>query len=213
MARAAAASGSPTFDRGHKSIAVPASGTALLLIDVINDLAFEGSGALVGQAEPMALRLAALKRRTSAAGIPAIYVNDNFGQWRSDASKVLAYCLRPGSPSTRFVEQLRPEDEDYFVLKPMHSGFYQTPLDLLLEHLGVTTLILSGIATNSCIQYTAHDAKMRNFQIFVPPDCSAARTREEHEQAIRHMQSMASADITPSPDLRLETLAGESNQQ
>jgi len=158
-------------------------------------------------------QLQRLRAGAARAGAPVIYVNDNFGQWRSDASKVLAYCLRPEAPSTRFVEQLRPEDEDYFVLKPMHSGFYQTPLDLLLKHLGVTTLILSGIATNSCIQYTAHDAKMRNFQIFVPPDCSAARTREEHEQAIRHMQSMASADITPSPDLRLETLAGESNQQ
>jgi nicotinamidase-related amidase len=115
--------------------------------------------------------------------------------------------LRPGSPSVQFVEQIRPEDEDYFVLKPMHSGFYQTPLELLLKHLGIDTLILAGIATNSCIQYTAHDAKMRNFRIFVPPDCSAARTREEHDQAISHMQSMASADITPSPSLQLEQLA------
>jgi nicotinamidase-related amidase len=189
------------------------SSAALLLIDVINHFEYPDSDKLLAEALTVAPRIAELKRRARAAGLPVIYVNDNFGQWRSDASKVLAYCLRPEAPSTRFVEQLRPEDEDYFVLKPMHSGFYQTPLDLLLKHLGVTTLILSGIATNSCIQYTAHDAKMRNFQIFVPPDCSAARTREEHEQAIRHMQSMASADITPSPNLRLETLAGESNQQ
>jgi len=189
------------------------SSAALLLIDVINHFEYPDSDKLLAEALPVAPLIAELKRRARAANLPVIYVNDNFGQWRSDASKVLAYCLRPEAPSTRFVEQLRPEDEDYFVLKPMHSGFYQTPLDLLLEHLGVTTLILSGIATNSCIQYTAHDAKMRNFQIFVPPDCSAARTREEHEQAIRHMQTMASADITPSPDLRLETLAGESNQQ
>ena len=186
--------------------------TALLLIDVINHFEYPDSDKLLAEALPIAPRIATLKRRARAAGLPVIYVNDNFGQWRSDASKVLAYCLRPGSPSARFVERLRPEDEDYFVLKPMHSGFYQTPLDLLLKHLGVTTLILSGIATNSCIQYTAHDAKMRNFQIFVPPDCSAARTREEHEQAIRHMQSMASADITPSPNLQLKKLADASNQ-
>ena len=189
------------------------SSVALLLIDVINHFEYPDSDKLLAEALPVAPRIAELKRRARAAGLPVIYVNDNFGQWRSDASKVLAYCLRPGSPSARFVEQLRPEDEDYFVLKPMHSGFYQTPLELLLKHLGVTTLILSGIATNSCIQYTAHDAKMRNFQIFVPPDCSAARSREEHEQAIRHMQSMASADITPSLDLRLEALTGGSDQQ
>jgi nicotinamidase-related amidase len=89
----------------------------------------------------------------------------------------------------------------------MHSAFYQTPLDLLLAHLGVTTLILSGIATNSCILYTAHDAKMRNFRIFVPPDCSAARTRREHDQAIEHMKEMASAKTTPSGALRLRGLA------
>ena len=187
------------------------SSAALLLIDVINHFEYPDSDKLLAEALPVAPRIAELKRRARAAGIPVIYVNDNFGQWRSDASKVLAYCLRPGAQSTRFVEQLRPEDEDYFVLKPMHSGFYQTPLELLLKHLGIDTLILAGIATNSCIQYTAHDAKMRNFHIFVPPDCSAARSREEHNQAIQHMQDMASADITPSHQLDLNKLAMRSN--
>jgi len=181
--------------------------TALLLIDVINHFEYPDSDKLLAEALPVAPRIAELKRRARASGLPVIYVNDNFGQWRSDASKVLAYCLRPEAPSTRFVEQLRPDDEDYFVLKPMHSGFYQTPLELLLKHLDINTLILTGIATNSCIQYTAHDAKMRNFRIFVPPDCSAARTREEHDQAIRHMQSMASADITPSHQLDIDGLS------
>ena len=183
------------------------SPTALLLIDVINHFEYPDSDKLLAEALPVARRIAELKRRARASGLPVIYVNDNFGQWRSDASKVLAYCLRPEAPSTRFVEQLRPDDEDYFVLKPMHSGFYQTPLELLLKHLDINTLILTGIATNSCIQYTAHDAKMRNFRIFVPPDCSAARTREEHDQAIRHMQSMASADITPSDQLDIDSLS------
>jgi len=189
------------------------SSAALLLIDVINHFEYPDSDKLLAQALPVGPRIAELRRRARAAGIPVIYVNDNFGQWRSDASKVLAYCLRPEAPSARFVEQLRPQDDDYFVLKPMHSGFYQTPLELLLKHLGVTTLILAGIATNSCIQYTAHDAKMRNFRIFVPPDCSASRTREEHDQAIQHMQAMASADITPSPDLPLQQLAQPAKQQ
>jgi len=180
--------------------------TALLLIDVINHFEYPDSDKLLAEALPIAPRIATLKRRARAAGLPVIYVNDNFGQWRSDASKVLAYCLRPDSPSSRFVEQVRPDDEDYFVLKPMHSGFFQTPLELLLKYLGISTVILAGIATNSCIQYTAHDAKMRNFRIFVPPDCSAARTRDEHDQAIQHMQAMASADITPSPGLPLEQL-------
>lgn len=188
------------------------SPAALLLIDVINHFEYPDSDKLLAEALPAAPRIAELRRRARAAGLPVIYVNDNFGQWRSDAAKVLAYCLRPGSRSAQFVQQLRPEDEDYFVLKPMHSGFYQTPLELLLKHLGIDTLILAGIATNSCIQYTAHDAKMRNFRIFVPPDCSASRSRAEHDQAIQHMEAMASADITPSHHLALEELARRPEQ-
>ena len=87
----------------RSAISVPVSGTALLLIDVINDLAFEGSEALVAQAEPMAVRLAALKRRAGAAGMPAIYINDNFGQWRSDFRKTVAHCVARSSPGRRVV--------------------------------------------------------------------------------------------------------------
>lgn len=59
---------------------------ALLLIDVINDLEFEGGAELLEQALPMAERIAALKRRARSFGIPVLYVNDNFGRWRSDFS-------------------------------------------------------------------------------------------------------------------------------
>ena len=182
------------------------SSTALLLVDVINHFEFPEGDKLLRQALPVAPKIARLKQRAREARIPVIYVNDNFGQWRSDAAKVLDYCLRTDAPSRVFVEQLRPDDEDYFVLKPMHSAFYETPLELLLRHLGVSTLILSGIATNSCIQYTAHDAKMRNYRILVPADCSASRSRREHVQAIEHMEAMASATVTPSTSLRLKEL-------
>ena len=112
-----------------------------------------------------------------------IYVNDNFGQWRSDGSKLLDYCVRPEAIGKSFVEQIQPDKDDYFVLKPMHSGFYQTPLDVLLRYLDASTLILSGLTTNSCIVCTAHDAKMRGFELHVPSDCSTARTAKEHRQA------------------------------
>ena len=79
MARRAVAGGTA---RSGRAATVRVSGTALLLIDVINDLAFDGSDVLVAQAEPMAVRLSALKRRATAAGRPVIYINDNFGQWR-----------------------------------------------------------------------------------------------------------------------------------
>src|ERR1043165_3752995 len=98
-----------------RAVNVPVGGTALLLIDVINDLDFEGAGALVAQAESMATRLAALKRRASAAGVPCIYINDNFGQWRSDFRQTVAHCTSRSSPGRNVSRRLRPTDTAYFV--------------------------------------------------------------------------------------------------
>jgi nicotinamidase-related amidase len=169
------------------------SSVALILIDVINHFEFPDGDKILKNARPMADHLAKLKQRCRRAGIPAIYINDNFGQWRSDAKSLVSSCLASRCAGKPFVEALRPDDEDYFVLKPMHSAFFQTPLDTLLHYLGATSLILTGLATNSCVVCTAHDAKMRNFSIYVPSDCSAARTRREHEQAIEHIKEMTGA--------------------
>ena len=185
----------------HKSAA------ALILVDVINHFEFPDGARLLKNAFPIAPRLARLKERARRAGIPAIYVNDNFGQWRSNASKLLEYCLRPEAPGRDFVARLEPDDEDYLVLKPMHSAFYQSPLDVLLRHLGATSLRLGGLATNSCIVCSAHDANMREFGLFVPSDCSAARSRREHLQAIEHVKAMTNANVLQSSALPLEKLA------
>ncbi|HEY4084769.1 MAG TPA: isochorismatase family cysteine hydrolase [Bryobacteraceae bacterium] len=184
----------------------PPSKAALLLIDVINHFEFPDGERTLRQAMAIAPRIARLKARASAAGIPTVYVNDNFGYWRSEASKLVEYCTREGAPSRKFVEQVRPDPEDYFVLKPMHSAFYQTPLELLLRNLGAKTLILCGLATNSCVVCTAHDARMRNFRLFVPSDCTAARSKREHAQAITHIASMAGADTSSSASLKLRDL-------
>ena len=128
-----------------------------MLIDVINDMAFDGSGALVAQAESMAAPLARLKRRATAAGVPAIYINDNFGQWRSDFRRTVSHCTARSSPGHRVSRRLRPTARDYFVLKPKHSGFFDTTLDTLLETLRIRRVILTGIAGNICVVFTAND--------------------------------------------------------
>jgi len=205
MARASAASGSPSHDRTHKSTAVPVPGTALLLIDVINDLAFKGSDELVAQAEPMALRLATLKRRTSAAGIPSIYINDNFGQWRSDFRKTVAHCISRSSPGRRVSARLKPTSRDYFVLKPKHSGFFGTTLDTLLEALRIRRVILTGIAGNICVLFTANDAYMRDFELFAPADCIVSNTAADNDHALRQIATVLKGDITDSSRLTFQS--------
>jgi nicotinamidase-related amidase len=179
---------------------------ALLLIDVINDLEFDGGETLLAQALPIAAQIAALKRRARQAGIPAIYVNDNFGRWQSDFAKLLAHCLGDGVRGQPLATQLRPEPDDYFVLKPKHSGFYATSLDLLLRHLQVHTVILTGLTGDICVLFTANDAYMRDVHLVVPADCVASEDPDENRHALRHMRRVLKADARPSTALNLHAL-------
>ena len=178
--------------------------TALVLIDVINDFEFPRGDELFRQALPIAANIAGLKKRARAAGIPAVYVNDNFGRWQSNFDQLVKHCLEDGVRGRPFVEQIKPNpDEDYFVLKPKHSAFYQTPLDLLLKHLGAQRLILTGVSTNSCVLFTAADAYMRDMELIVPPDCVAACNAREQDAALEQLQSMLKANVSLSSEIDL----------
>lgn len=182
---------------------------ALLLIDVINDLEFEGGGALLEQALPVAARIVALKKRARAAGIPAVYVNDNFGRWQSNFRQLIDHCLQDNVRGELLVRMLLPEEDDYFILKPKHSGFYQTALDILLVHLQARTLILTGFAGDMCVLFTANDAYMRGYQIVVPADCVASESRVYNQQAMDLMARVLKADTTDSTALDLYTLLSD----
>src|SRR3954447_25806511 len=186
---------------GETVVPVPASGTALLLIDVINDLAFDGSEVLVPQAESMAHALAGLKRRAASAGVPTVYINDNFGQWRSDFRRIVSHCTARSSPGHRVSSRLRPTARDYFVLKPKHSGFFDTTLDTLLEALRIRRVILTGIAGNICVLFTANDAYMRDLTIYAPADCIVSNTPEENAHALQQIETVLKGNVSVSTRL------------
>ena len=179
---------------------------ALLLIDVINDLDFDSGPVLLRHALPAAERLAALKRRAKEAQVPVVYVNDNFGRWQSDFKKLLEHCLDEGAKGRPLAELLKPEEDDYFVLKPKHSGFFSTTLDTLLDYLQVKTLILTGLTGDNCVLFTASDAYMRDFHLFVPEDCVASSEPGENEHALEHMRRVLKADTRPSTEIDFEEL-------
>lgn len=171
------------------------SSHALLLIDVINAMDFPGGEKLLKYALPAARKLAALKARATQRKVPVIYVNDNFGRWQSDFRKLVKRCLENDVPGREIAKLLQPGKEDYFVLKPMHSGFYATSLELLLRHLQVKTLIIGGFAGNLCVLYTANDAYMRDFEIKVPKDGVASESKKDNERAIDQMKIHLNADV------------------
>jgi nicotinamidase-related amidase len=179
---------------------------ALLLIDVINDFEFENGEQLLELALPVGKQIAALKSQAKKAGVPVVYVNDNFGKWQSDLNKIVSHCLNDGVRGEPFVKLVLPDENDYFVLKPKHSGFYCTSLELVLEHVGSRSLILAGIAGNNCVLFTANDAYMRDFKLFIPADCVVSETEEENKYALKQMEKVLKADITTASDLNLEEL-------
>jgi nicotinamidase-related amidase len=183
------------------------SPVALLIIDMINAFDFEGADAMLPRAHAAARAIASLRRRARRAHVPVVYVNDNFGRWRSDFRATLAHCLREGVRGKPIAELLKPAEDDYFVLKPKHSGFQFTSLDVLLAHLGAETLILTGVAGNFCVLFTAHDAYMRDYRLVVPSDCVASQTADDDRYAIAHMAEVTKADTTPSAEIDLATLA------
>jgi nicotinamidase-related amidase len=182
------------------------SPVALLLLDVINDLEWQDGDLLFQHFEPAAPRIRSLATQARAAGVPVIYVNDNYGKWRSDCGALVEHCLEDGVRGRPIVEMLRPHSDDYFVLKPKHSGFFSTTLDLLLKHLGVRTLVLTGVAGNICVLFTAADAHMRDYGLVVPSDCVASNSPEENEHALTSMSGVLGADTRPSKDVDLVSL-------
>jgi nicotinamidase-related amidase len=178
----------------------------LLLVDVINPCDFPEADDFLQNALPAARNIAALKRRAIEAGVPVIYANDNFGRWRSDLAAVVERCLKPGCKGRPLCEALRPSEKDYFVLKPKHSAFYSTTLDILLRALKTRSLVVCGFAANICVLFTANDAYMRDLRLIVPSDCVASNTNEENEAALAQMAKVLKADVGPSKEVDFAAL-------
>ena len=182
------------------------SPVVLLHVDVINDMEYPGGDKLLVHAQPMAERLAVLRRRARAANIRAIYANDNFGKWKSDFGTLVRHCTEDDVRGRPVARLLVPEPDDYFVLKPKHSAFFATPLETLLKYLGAHTLILTGITGDMCVLFTAADAFLRDYHVIVAEDCVVSIDPEDNRQALRYMARVMDADVRPSADLDLARL-------
>lgn len=179
------------------------SADALIVLDMISDFDFPGGARMLRAALPVARRIARLKARAAAAGVPVIFVNDNRGRWRSDFSGLLGRALAPRSRGAPIARLLAPGGRDYAVLKPKHSGFYATVLETLLDHLEVRRLILTGAATDQCVLFTANDAYVRDYELAIPRDCVAADSAPANRLAFRYFKEVLAADLGPSSRIRL----------
>jgi nicotinamidase-related amidase len=168
------------------------SRTALVVIDMINAYDFPDAEKVVPSAEEA---VPVIEEAIEHHDGPVIYVNDNFGHWRSHRDQLVEEALDGRQPE--LVEPIKPTDDALFVVKARHSIFYQTPLEYLLNQEDVGSLILTGQVTEQCILYSALDAYIRHFGVRVPPDAVAHIHEELAGAALQMMERNMSADLTP----------------
>lgn len=179
------------------------SRSALLIVDIVSNFEFEDGDRLHDNLMHVAGNIAELRERAVRSGTPVIYVNDNFGKWQEDFTALVEDIMSSSKKGAEVLRQLAPGPDDYYVLKPQRSAFYETPLDVLLGSLNVSRIVLTGVTTDICILFTAHDAYMRGFSVAVPADCSAAVESEYHEAALKLIGRVIHADTGPGSEVIL----------
>jgi nicotinamidase-related amidase len=179
-------------------------GVGLLIMDMVNDMAFPGAEAVRPKADRVADIVLALRDDADRLKVPVIYVNDNYGQWHSEKSKIVDACTADDSPGRAMVRKIAPRDDDYFIIKPQFSGFYATNLPVLLPKLGVSRLAITGIAADICVLFTAADAHMRAYGLWIPSDAVASEADERTRWALEIMQHSMQAQTGSTAELTLE---------
>ncbi|OLP62994.1 hypothetical protein BACPU_35940 [Bacillus pumilus] len=175
---------------------------ALLIIDMINNFDFEMGHVLAEKAKQMTSKILNLKQYAFKNKWPIIYINDHYGIWKADIQAVMDKCNN--EKSAPIIEKMAPSRRDYFLIKPKHSAFYGTALETLLNELDVRDIILTGIAGNICVLFTANDAYMREYNLIVPKDCIASNDNRDNEYALTMMENVLFAKITTTIDIKNE---------
>jgi nicotinamidase-related amidase len=177
---------------------LPKSKQVLILVDFINPLDFPGAETLAAPAVAAARATAELKAKLEKQDVAVIYANDNYGVWQSDFHSLVSSCLGMEGPPGEIARLLYPQATDLTILKPRHSAFFGSPLELLLTEMEAEDLVICGLATDICVQLTAMDAFLREYRIWVPSDCTAAESTQAWKTAISYMKEILRCDVRPA---------------
>ncbi len=170
--------------------------SALLIIDMINDFNFTHGDMLYTHTELIIEPILHLKNTMKKQELPIIYINDHYNLWQADFKKIIDTCKN--EKNEELIKKIEPTGNDYFLIKPKHSAFYGTALHTLLQQLKVEKLILTGIAGNICVLFTANDAYMREYQLWIPEDAIASAAIEDNQYALTMMQHVLKANTKKS---------------
>lgn len=173
--------------------------TALIVIDMLNTYEHEDADVLVRSVREALPGVGALLKRARAADAPVVYVNDNFGRWRSHHGELLDLAL--AGRYADLVAPIAPDEDALFVVKARHSVFFETPLAYLLGQLDVQRVVLCGQVTEQCVLYSALDAHIRHLDVVVALDAVAHIDAGLAEAALRMMERNMAAALRPSAEI------------
>lgn len=175
--------------------------TAVLLIDMVNDLVDPAGKAATRAGRPIAHARAAIAPQAAllaaarAAGLTVVYVNHATlpdgvgasGPWleaRGRATYSVEDTCLAGSWGARVVEELAPQPGDIVVEKYRYSGFAGTNLDLVLRSAGIETVVCAGVSTNACVEATAREAFSHDYYVVYARDACASWDESLHEATL-----------------------------
>jgi nicotinamidase-related amidase len=175
---------------------------ALIVVDMLNDfvtgsLACERGKAIVKPLE----RLIAAARNND---MPVIYANDNHIKGIDYELKLWGDHAIRGTQGAEIIPELAATPKDFIVNKRRYSGFFQTDLHILLEELGVDTLILTGLHAHMCVRHTAADAFYWGYKLIVPKDATDSFTQEDYDYGIKYLKEVYGARISGVDEIMAE---------
>jgi ureidoacrylate peracid hydrolase len=180
--------------------------TAILLVDVQNDFCAEGGamhreGRDVSLVQAMVPRLSNFIDAARAAGVKCVWIRNVYNTgpnwylsevWLEQAKRRRngAYVQYPvceaGAWNGDFY-LVRPQPDEAIVTKHRYGAFESTDLDLVLRSMGIRTVIMTGIATNVCVETTARQAFLRDYYVVFTSDCTATFTQREHDATLHNI--------------------------
>jgi nicotinamidase-related amidase len=170
---------------------------ALILIDVVNRFELDVADALLASFRSRVPTIEATIAHARDTGLPVIYVNDSFGGWDGDGPGLVRSAVEEGAGAD-VVERIAPQPGDPFILKPRYSAFDHTPLDLLLEELGVERLLLAGAATEACVVQSGIDARELGYKVTILAGACATTDEELERLALRYAEEIGGIRVAPT---------------
>ena len=174
--------------------------TALLIIDMQKAFVEPGAAHCIAGAKATVPAVSKAAGMARSAGIPVFWIKRRYRKNGSDVEFTRydswlkgGRTMAPGSTgrnSEELAEGLEMMEDDYEIIKPRWSGFFQTELDMVLRRLGINTIILAGTTTPNCIRTTCYDGIALDYRTIILKDCCSSQTAEIQEANLKDMEAI-----------------------